>query len=74
MNITVVISDTKLRVNNMYINTLEQCMHAHTDTHASTHTHTKDHTWIDYIEKPLVYPSIRISGRHLYSLLPLCGN
>ena len=41
MNITVVISDTKLRVNNMYINTLEQCMHAHTDTHSHTPTHTK---------------------------------
>ena len=28
----------------------------------TTHTHTEDHTWIDHIEKPLVYPSIRISG------------
>ena len=41
MNITVVISDTKLRVNNMYINTLEQCMHAHTDTHTRMHSHTQ---------------------------------
>ena len=41
MNITVVISDTKLRVNNMYINTLEQCMHAHTDTHTHALTHTR---------------------------------
>ena len=54
--------------------------HTQTQTHTQTHTDTDTHnaqilTKIDQIEKPVVYPNIRISGRDLWSLptLPFCG-
>ena len=50
--------------------------HTQTQTHTDTDTHNAQIlTKIDQIEKPVVYPNIRISGRDLWSLptLPFCG-